>query len=175
MPHLIARDGVEERRDALVEEAENIWEVHDDGAAERLDVVLLQYVQHLACDGDGGVGAEGRALIVHDDDEGFLAGGHQVLRAFSTHGGDINIHDKGFKGGLQPPNEMPQLSVTALRILPPGSHVDNRAPILVEPCQYTFHATVSTHVDDELGRLLLLTSSPSRSQPPRRPAQSDRA
>ena len=40
--HLVARNGVEEGRDALVEEGEQHREVDDERAAQGLDVVLLQ-------------------------------------------------------------------------------------------------------------------------------------
>ena len=46
--HLVAGDGVEEGRDTLVEEGEDHRQVHDEGAAERLDVVVLQDREHLA-------------------------------------------------------------------------------------------------------------------------------
>lgn len=69
---LVPCDGVKEWRDALVKEAEDVGEVHDNNsAANCLDVVLLQDVQHLARDGNGGV-----------------ARGHQILRAFSKNGGE---------------------------------------------------------------------------------------
>lgn len=79
--HLVPRDGVKERRDALVEEIEQHGQVHDERAAERLDVVLLQDREHLARDGDGRIRAQRRALVVDDDHERVLARRHEVLRA----------------------------------------------------------------------------------------------
>ena len=55
--HLVAGDGVEEGRDALVEEGEDHGQVHDERAAERLDVVVLQDREHLARHRDGRVRA----------------------------------------------------------------------------------------------------------------------
>ena len=45
--YLVARDGVKEWRDALVEKVEEHGEVNDERAAECLDVVLLKDVQYL--------------------------------------------------------------------------------------------------------------------------------
>lgn len=50
---------------------------------------------------------------------------------------------------LQPPNEMPQLSIAALRVLPARVHVYDRPPVLVETRQYTVQTIVSSHMDVE--------------------------
>lgn len=49
--YLVARDGIQEGGDALVEKVEQHREIDDERAAEGLDVVLLQDVEHLARDG----------------------------------------------------------------------------------------------------------------------------
>ena len=45
--YLVARDGVKEGRDALVEKVEEHGEVNDERAAECFDVMLLKDVQYL--------------------------------------------------------------------------------------------------------------------------------
>jgi hypothetical protein len=65
--HLVACDGIEEGRDALIEEGEDHGEVYDDRAAESLDVVILQDREHFACHGNGRIRAQRRALVVNDD------------------------------------------------------------------------------------------------------------
>ena len=92
--YLVARDGVKEGRDALVEKVEEHGEVNDDRTAECFDVVLLKDVQYLtknkleilmdfserrmnlACNGYWRICTEGRRFVVNDDDEGFLSFGH---------------------------------------------------------------------------------------------------
>lgn len=65
--HLFACDGIEEGRDALIEEGEDRGEVYDDRAAEGLDVVILQDREHFTCHGNGRIRAQRRALVVNDD------------------------------------------------------------------------------------------------------------
>ena len=106
--HLVAGDGVEERRDALVEEGEDRGQVDDERAAESLDVVVLQDREYLARYRDGRVRAQRRALVVDDYHQRLLVRWHQVFCAFSVgqSRGSIEVVLLGARDDAQNVDEM---------------------------------------------------------------------